>query len=673
MRSPDPVAVSIWHERSDSHGAYPVDDRYDPAEVERRWQRRWAEAGLDRTPELPADGAPARPKRYVLCFFPYPSGEGLTVGHLKNYVSGDVVARTWRMRGFDVLHPMGWDAFGLPAENEARATGRHPADTTRAYAANYRRQLSLVSISYDWSREIASTDPAYYRWTQWLFLLLWRRGLIHRASRPQWWCDACQTVLANEQVTETAEGAVCWRGHAGVGRREVTQWFARITDYAQRLLDDLDRLDWPAGIVAQQRHWIGREVDPETGAVRYRLRDWSISRQRFWGAPVPIVHCPDCGLVPVPEAELPVRLPEVDAYPRSGFDAAGRPVGPLAAVPGWAATRCPVCGGAARRDTDTLDGFVCSSWYFLRFASPGETERPFDPRAVARWLPVDLYIGGAEHAVMHLLYARFWTKVLYDAGLVPFAEPFSRLRNQGMVLDATGAKMSKSRPAYVVTPDEAVAAHGADAVRAYVLFLAPFDQDAPWQTAGIAGIRRWLQRAWRLVHAPVPAGAPRPEAEDRLAAEVAAAVTAVSEAIDGLRLNVAVARLMAFTQALEAQRRRGGLGSSAWSAALGTLARLMAPVTPHLAEALWERLGGAGSVLEAAWPEPAVVGGARSVTWVLQVDGVARDRFELPAGAADALARERALASPVARRWLAGGAPRRVVVVPDRLVNLVTR
>jgi leucyl-tRNA synthetase len=610
----------------------------------------------------------------VLCFFPYPSGEGLTVGHLKNYISGDIMARCWRMQGFDVLHPMGWDAFGLPAENEARATGRHPATTTRAYAANYRRQMQLVSISYDWEREISSADPDYYRWTQWLFLLLYRRGLIYRAERAQWWCPVCQTVLANEQVDESGAEPVCWRGHAGIVQRPVAQWFARITDYADRLLADLDDLDWPEGIKAQQRHWIGRAEDPATGEVSYHLRDWSISRQRFWGAPVPIIHCPACGELPVPDEDLPVRLPEVEVVPPPGEDAEGRPISPLAAIPAFTAVACPRCGGAATRDTDTLDGFACSSWYFLRFASPQATDVPFEAAAVERWLPVDLYIGGAEHAVMHLLYARFWTKVLYDAGLVPMTEPFAALRNQGMVLDASGGKMSKSRPEFVITPDEAVAAHGADAVRAYILFLAPFAQDAPWQTAGIAGIERWLRRVWR-VGMWQPGETTGPYADAVPLRQATAVVTRdVTRAIADLRFNSAVAQLMTFTNHLTEAMVGGQADPAAWDEALSTLLRLLAPIAPHIAEELWSRRGQPGSVHRAPWPTMTedTAGKDGAVTLVLQVDGVVRGHLSLPADSDAAVVETAAREHPLVTARLEGRAPRRVIIVPGRLVNVVT-
>ena len=644
--------------------------RYDFKAIEEKWRPYWEKIDLYRTGD-----DPDRPNTYILDFFPYPSGDGLSVGHCRNYVPTCVSARFMRMRGYNVLHPMGWDAFGLPAENYAIKHSIHPRESSRQFAATYKRQMELVECSYDWSREINSTDPDYYRWTQWFFLLLHRRGLAYQAVGSQWWCPHCQTILANEQV----EKGRCWRCDTEVTRKDLQQWYFKITDYADRLLADLDTIDWPESIKTMQRNWIGRSEGAEvifrvpqkrnnvqknrfyeipvfttrpdtlfgvtflalapehpllamiataeqsaavadyvakatrlaeidrlatdkektgvftgayaihplngeripiwvagyvlpgygTGAVMgvpahderdydfarkvglpvvevvspdgqshgaascftgygllidagaysgmssaaasariiadleakglgqkqitYKMRDWLISRQRYWGAPIPIVHCPECGAVPVPGADLPLRLPDTADFAPTGD---GR--SPLARIDAWVNTTCPRCGGPAQREIDTMDGFACSSWYFLRFANPRYSDGPFDPAAVRTWLPVDTYVGGAEHAVMHLLYARFWTKVMADAGLVDFAEPFIQLRNQGMVLSAVdGRKMSKSK-GNVVTPDEVVAEHGADALRAYLLFLGPFDAEVIWDDRGIKGITRFLDKYWRL-------------------------------------------------------------------------------------------------------------------------------------------------------------------------------
>ncbi len=633
-------------------------ETYNPHAIEAKWAKRWTDTALYRTPEN-SD----HPTYYCLDFFPYPSGAGLSVGHCRNYVPSDVISRYRRMAGYAVLHPMGWDAFGLPAENEAISKGVHPRDSTRRYAANYKRQMNLIGASYDWEREISSSDPEYYRWTQWIFLLLYQRGLAYQALAPVNWCQTCQTTLANEEV----EDGTCWRCHQTVSRRDLKQWFFRITAYAEELLAETENLDWPEHILAMQRNWIGRSegitfsmviadhadaafdvfttrpdtvygmtfavlapehplvetittseqratmaaytararsmteverlnaershdglfsgayainpvngrrvpvfvadyvllgygtgaimavpahdqrdhefaqkyglpvlevIQPQSGpwteqrafegqgnmvnsgpfdgrpsieawqsiaammedegfgrrTVQYRMRDWLISRQRYWGAPIPIIHCQSCGVVPVPEHDLPVLLPHIADYVPRGD---GR--SPLANQPEFVHTGCPECGGPAHRETDTMGGFACSSWYFLRFSDPWYDAGPLNPEAVQHWLPSDLYVGGAEHAVMHLLYARFWTKVLADAGLLHFREPFPKLASQGIVHAADGKRMSKSRD-NVVTPDEVVERHGADILRIHLLFMAPFERNVIWDEEGIVGAERFLQR-----------------------------------------------------------------------------------------------------------------------------------------------------------------------------------
>ncbi|MEJ2211291.1 MAG: leucine--tRNA ligase [Anaerolineae bacterium] len=811
---------------------------YRPHEIEPKWRKRWADTALYRTPDVDGgDGATF----YCLDFFPYPSGAGLSVGHCRNYVPTDVISRYHRMTGDAVLHPMGWDAFGLPAENEAIEKGVHPRDSTRRYAATYKRQMNLIGASYDWAREINSSEPEYYRWTQWIFCLLYRRGLAYQALAPVNWCASCQTTLANEEV----EGGTCWRCHQPVTRRDLKQWFFRITDYAQELLDETERLDWPEHILAMQRHWIGRSegvefeievlgheaasfrvfttppdtvygmtfavlapehalvdeitapaqraevqayierarrlteierlsterqrdgvwtgaeaINPVNGrrvpiyvadyvlpgygtgaimavpahdqrdyefaqryglpvlevirpkdgawdqdaayegpgimvnsgpfdgqasaeawlgiaeameregygrrAVQYRMRDWLISRQRYWGAPIPIVHCPQCGPVLVPEDELPVLLPHMPDYLPRGD---GR--SPLANLPEFVHTTCPQCGGPARRETDTMGGFACSSWYFLRFADPAYEQGPFNPGAVRRWLPVDLYVGGAEHAVMHLLYARFWTKVLADAGLLSFREPFPRLRSQGIVHAADGKRMSKSA-GNVVTPDEVVARYGADVLRVYLLFMAPFDRNVIWDEEGIAGAERFLQRAWRLCLADGGSGGrPAAAAEEELRRATHKVVRRVTEDVQAFKFNTAIAAMMELTNTLSAHLAEHG-PTPAFSGATRSLILLLAPFAPHLAEELWARRGGAYSVHQQAWPayDPALAAD-EVVTLVVQVNGKVRDRLQVPAGIADEEARQRALASERVREYLDGKEPENIIVVPGRLVNVV--
>jgi len=759
---------------------------------------------------------------------------------------------------------MGWDAFGLPAENEAVKRGIHPRQTTTRYAANYRRQMTLMGCSYDWEREINSSTPDFYRWTQWGFLQLFQRNLAYRAVGRQWWCPSCQTVLANEQVQ--ADGT-CWRDHPGVYKRDMEQWYLRITAYADELLDGLETLDWPEHIVAMQRNWIGRSqgvefemtvdipgadggpdaprfavyttrpdtiygmtfavlapehpllsgsgtspsiVSPErrpqvkaycqaanrrsevervqagrdgvfTGAyainpvngarvpvyvadyvlmdygggaimavpahderdfdfaarhgipapvviappdwdgkplsqaytgegtmvhsgqwdgqpsnvaaerianwmeakglgrksTQYRMRDWLISRQRYWGAPIPIVYCDTCGIVPVPAEQLPVLLPHIDAW-LPGQD--GR--SPLANVPEFVHTTCPTCKGPARRETDTLDGFACSSWYFLRFVSPHYEQGPFDPAALSRWGPPDLYVGGAEHAVMHLLYARFWTKALADAGIVPFREPFPVLRSQGVMHardpeNGQIRRMSKSA-GNVVTPDQVAETHGSDALRIYLLFMAPFENNTVWEEAGITGARRFLDRTWRLVtqisQAPACiAEEKRQEQEREVAATLHRTIQRVTEDIEAFKFNTAIAALMECLNALVAQQQAEGV-SHALQWAVRQYVLLLAPFAPYIAEELWARLGEPYSVHQQQWPawDQAQVR-TETFTMIVQIDGRVRDRLEVPQEIDQPQARKLAMDSPNVRQNLSGRTVARAVYVPGKLINLVTQ
>ncbi len=816
-----------------------TDDSYRPHAIEAKWQQRWAESCLYRTPD-----PHGKKTFYCLDFFPYPSGHGLSVGHGRNYVPTDVISRYRRMRGDAVLHPMGWDAFGLPAENVAIARNVHPREITRAFSANYRHQMTLIGCSYDWEREINSSHPDYYRWTQWFFLLLFRRGLAYRAVGKQWWCPGCRTVLANEQVES---GGDCWRGHRGVHKRDLEQWYFRITAYAEELLQAMETLDWPEHILTMQRNWIGcsagvefrmpvvgqnseftvyttrpdtifgmtfavlapehplldRIVAPEqrptvtsycqhadsrsevdrlsagrdgvfTGAfainpvngvqvpvyvadyvlmtygggaimgvpahderdfgfalrhgisitvavappdwdgksltaaytdpgtmvnsdrwdgmpsdkageaiadwlesegigrraIQYRMRDWLISRQRYWGAPIPIVYCDHCGTVPVPESDLPVLLPHVEAW-LPGQE--GR--SPLANVPSFVKTTCPICSRAARRETDTLDGFACSSWYFLRFVSPRYSAGPFDPAALAAWGPPDLYVGGAEHAVMHLLYARFWTKVMADAGLIPFREPFPILRSQGVMHardPETGEvrRMAKSA-GNVVTPDSVAEAHGADALRVYLLFMAPFENNTTWDEGEIRGAERFLARAWRLVKAvgaepPVSSAVPA-----KLTRRLHQTIRRVTSDVERIRFNTAVAALMTFLNELETQWQAGVTAELA--EAVRSFVLLLAPFAPYIAEELWALLGGENSVHRQAWPvwDEALAAEA-TITMIVQVNGRVRDRLEVRADTSEDDIKDLALASPRVARYTDQRSVTRVIVVPGRAVNVVT-
>jgi leucyl-tRNA synthetase len=810
---------------------------YRPWAIEGKWRRRWAEANLYRTPET--DDAQTF---YCLDFFPYPSGEGLSVGHCRNYVPTDVVSRYHRMRGYAVLHPMGWDAFGLPAENEAIKKGVHPHDSTRRYAANYRRQMDLIGASYDWEREISSSNPRYYHWTQWIFLLLYNRGLAYRAMAPVNWCESCQTTLANNEV----EQGTCWRCHQSITRRDLEQWFLRITAYAAELHAETYHLDWPEHIVTMQRNWIGRSVGvsfemavadcpgthfqvfttrpdtvygitfaalaPEhplvsrittqeqraeveayvkqarhmaeidrlrtdrarkgvftgafavnpltnrqvpvfvvdyvlmsygTGAImgvpahdqrdfafaqryslpiveairprdgrwtesrafegegimvnsgpfdgqpspearqriadmmeqegygqrttQYRMRDWLISRQRYWGTPIPIIYCPQCGTVPVPEDALPVMLPHLPAYKPRGD---GR--SPLANVPGFVNTTCPNCGSPARRETDTLDGFACSSWYFLRFPDREYDRGPFNPTMTRRWLPVDLYVGGAEHAVMHLLYARFWTKVLADAGLLDFREPFPRLASQGILHAADGKRMSKSQ-GNVITPDEVVQRHGADTLRIHLLFMAPFEKNVNWDEEGIVGAKRFLQKVWKLcqwTRERETLGYDH-KVDTELQRAVHKTIMRVTDDIEAFKFNTAIASMMELVNKSWALAQRYGLTPSLREAT-EVLIRLLAPFAPHIAEELWTLRGGEFSVHQQPWPthDPALAMDA-TTTLVVQVNGKVRDRIEAPSDIGNAEAQSRALGSERVQHYLKGNPPKKIIVVPGRLVNIV--
>ncbi len=804
--------------------------RYVPQEIEPKWQRIWAERGVMR-----ADDSSPKPKFYNLVMFPYPSGE-LHMGHMRNYVIGDLVSRFHRMRGMEVLNPFGWDAFGLPAENAAIKKGTHPWDETSRNIATAKRQLAMMGILYDWSREVTTCLPDYYRWTQWLFLLFYERGLAYRKLAPVNWCPVDQTVLANEQVIN----GCCWRHpDTPVEKRDLEQWFLKITAYADRLLDDLELLKdtWPEKVRVMQANWIGRStgadvdfavvgrpekirvyttrpdtlfgatfmvlapehplvpeittpehraaveayverarreteiarlstegektgvptgahaVNPVNGeripiwiagyvlmtygtgaimavpahderdfafakryglpirevvappsgprgelteayvekegrlvqsgdfdglppaeaieritawlkerglgepAVRYRLRDWLISRQRYWGCPIPIVHCEACGIVPVPEDQLPVVLP-----------AANRP---LAEQPEWYSTTCPGCGRPACRETDTMDTFIDSSWYFLRYTSAHEQNLPFDPKLANRWMAVDQYTGGVEHAILHLLYSRFFEKVLHDAGMVEPVEPFLRLFTQGMV-KRNGQVMAKSA-GNGVAPDDLVKREGADAGRVYEMFIGPPGDDSEWSDAAVAGPVRFLHSVWRLVLEPeslerTGSGA----SSEVLVRRMHQAIRAVTEDYESFSFNTAVAELMKYGNALQEYVQHGGRLGPEWRRAVETMILLLHPMAPHITEELWERTGHDGLCADAAWPAYDPKAAAEpTVTMVVQVGGKLRDRIEVPAGLTENQALARAQQSEKVQRALAGAVPSKVVYVPDRLINLV--
>ncbi len=867
---------------------------YPFGQIEPKWQEFWLKNKTFRTPAHPDR---TRPKMYILDMFPYPSGAGLHVGHPEGYTATDIVARYKRMRGFNVLHPMGWDSFGLPAEQYAIKTGTHPRDTTEKNIATFRRQLRMLGFSYDWDREVATTDEAYYRWTQWIFLQLFKRGLAYQADIPVNWSPTLGTVLANEEVEE-------WRakGHV-VERRPLRQWVLKITDYAERLLADLDELDWPESIKEMQRNWIGksegaevdfplagqpgevirvfttrpdtlfgatymvlapehplveritvpdqraaveayraaaarksdlertelqkektgvftgaRAINPVNGAeipvwiadyvlwgygtgaimavpghderdyefartfglpivevvaggdlskaaftgdgalvnsanaevslnglpvpeakhritawlsgkglgearVNYRLRDWLFSRQRYWGEPFPLVHCAKCGVGAVPENELPLVLPKMKDFSPA---AEGEP--PLTKAAEWVNTTCPTCGGAARRETNTMPQWAGSCWYYLRFIDPANDRTLVDPDLAAYWLPVDLYVGGAEHAVLHLLYARFWHKVLFDLGVVETKEPFRKLVNQGLILgemeylsyrDAAGKrvsaefvddygtdtrtgerltldklteeqvrkdgaffvaadepacrvaarafKMSKSR-GNVINPDDVIREYGADALRLYEMFMGPLTQVKPWSMKGVEGVFRFLNRVWRLF-VEEETGALAPAVTDAEPTPdqlraLHAMIKKVTEDIEAMSFNTAIAAMMSFLN-----------DAAKWEPrprrVLEPFLLLLSPFAPHLAEELWRRLGHADTLAHEPWPvcdETLLV--SDTVEVPVQVNGKLRGKLVVPVGATPAELEQLARAEPNVAKWIEGKTVKKVIVVPGRLVNI---
>jgi len=826
-----------------------MEERYQPKKIEEKWQRIWEERKSFRVSENSR-----LPKYYLLEMFPYPSGQ-IHMGHVRNYSIGDVIARYKRMRGYNVLHPMGWDAFGLPAENAAIERGVHPAKWTMENIAYMRDQLKKMGFSYDWEREFATCDESYYRWEQLFFIEMFRRGLAYKKLSTVNWCEKCRTVLANEQV----EGGRCWRCEQEVGVRELEQWFFRTTAYAEELLGELDHLTgWPEKVLAMQRNWIGKSVGAEilfplmgreealnvfttrqdtvygatfvslavehplalelsrstpqertvrefveriqrinqtrreadeaekeglftgaycmnpftgekipiylanfvlmeygTGAVmavpahdqrdfefarkyglpvrvviqpqgkrikaeemaeafvedgvmvssgpftglrssegreklaayleekgwgkkdiRYRLRDWGISRQRYWGAPIPILYCDSCGALPVPEGELPVVLPKDVEFSGEGGS-------PLAKLPEFFKASCPKCGGPARRETDTMDTFVESSWYFARYACPDEQDAPLDKARVAYWMPVDQYIGGIEHAVLHLLYARFFTKVLRDLGWIALGEPFTNLLTQGMVIK-DGAKMSKSK-GNVVDPDFLIERYGADTARLFALFAAPPEKDLDWSDQGVEGAYRFLTRLWRFVSQYRDALASAALDLDQkelsptlreLRRQIHRTIKKVTDDIEGrFHFNTAIAAVMELFNALSLAGKDESIwkdGTPLIKGGVETLVVLLYPFVPHMASELWESLGHRNSLEEIRWPgysEEAL----EEERWliVVQVDGRVRGRITVPADASNEFIEAEALADPKVKGFLHGKEIQRVIQVPRRLVNIV--
>jgi len=805
---------------------------FDHRKIEPKWQKVW-----EKEKTFKSEDDSKKKKFYILDMFPYPSGAGLHVGHPEGYTATDILARKRRMEGFNVLHPMGWDAFGLPAENYAIKTGVHPSIVTKQNIDNFRRQIKALGFSYDWDREINTTDPEYYKWTQWIFLKLFERGLTYEAEMPINWCPSDKTGLANEEVVN----GKCDRCGTQVVKKLLRQWVLRITAYADRLESDLDGLDWPEPIKMMQRNWIGRSEGTEIGfrgqceetdaktslefdlpvfttrpdtlmgvtylvmapehplvakiataserkevekyikrtseksdmdrtgeegdktgvftgayvrhpisdekipvwiadyvlpnygtgavmgvpahdtrdfafaqkygcqikfviappsgvphddnaayiepgvminsgewngmasddaktkitdalvaagkgkrTVNYKLRDWLFSRQRYWGEPIPIIHCAKCGNVAVPENELPVKLPQVEKYEPSGTGES-----PLVNITDWVNTKCPKCHGPGKRETNTMPQWAGSSWYYLRYCDPHNHKQFATSHALKYWLPVDCYVGGAEHAVLHLLYSRFWHKVLFDMGLVPENEPFKKLANQGLILAEDGTKMSKSK-GNVVNPDEIVERFGADALRLYEMFMGPFEEAKPWSTASIIGVRRFLDRVYGLLEK-----ADKKVEDLALERELHRTVKKVGADIEGFKFNTAISQMMIFVNAAE---KRDKINANV----LRDFVKLVYPFAPHMGEELWHKLGGKQTITFESWPaydEALTV--ESEIEMVVQVNGKVRDRLTVPAGLANADLEARALALPKIQEWIKDKKVVKIIVAGGKLVNIV--
>ncbi|MDA1168998.1 MAG: class I tRNA ligase family protein [bacterium] len=775
------------------------DTPYNHAEIEKKWQKRWSDEGVFTTPDIPT-----KKKCYVLDMFPYPSGEGLHVGHPKGYIATDIYSRMKMMQGYDVLHPMGWDAFGLPAENYAIKNKVHPSIAVEKNIARFKEQLSKIGFTYDWGRELNTTNPEYYKWTQWIFLQLYKKGLAYESFEPINWCPSCQTGLANEDL----EGGLCERCGSVVEKRPMRQWVLKITDYAEKLLDGLESLPWPKSIKMSQKNWIGKSegaeirfdlilppplappraggenavdvfttrpdtlfgvtylvlapehilipdllsraenseeikkyiqkaakkteidrtseskektgvelkgvmaVNPATGEkipvwvadyvlahygtgaimgvpayderdkqfaekfslpivevtpeqakqtehfgqkkTQYKLRDWVFSRQRYWGEPIPIIHCEKCGIVPVPEDQLPVLLPEVEHYEPTGTGES-----PLAAIPDFVNTTCPQCSGAATRETNTMPQWAGSSWYYLRFIDPKNSEQFVDSEKEKAWMNVDLYVGGAEHATRHLIYARFWHIVLHELGLVSTPEPFERLEHVGLILAEDGRKMSK-RWGNVINPDDVVQKFGADTLRIYEMFMGPFNQSTQWSTASISGPRRFIERVWKIQqktgeHTDSP----------EVLSSLHQTISRVSEDTQNFRFNTAIAGMMELLNLLEKEKHIS-------KHTFETFLLLLAPYTPHVCEELWERLGKTGMISRHEWPlYDAGLAVEKTVSIAIQVNGKVRGELVVAPGVLQEEVEALAKNLDNVSKHISGKEIRKVIFVPGKLISFV--
>ncbi len=602
---------------------------YNHKEIEAKWQEKWGKEGTYKTSD-----SFSKPKKYVLDMYPYPSGEGLHVGHPKGYIATDVYARMSRMQGFNVLHPMGWDAFGLPAEQFALKNKVHPKISVAKNIARYKEQLEMIGLDYDWSREINTTDPEYYKWTQWCFIKMFEKGLVYQSHEPINWCPSCKTGLANEDL----EDGKCERCGSEIEQKPLAQWVIKITDYRDRLVEDLALLPkWPEYVKTSQKNWLAN------------LRDWVFARQRYWGEPIPLVHCAKCGTVAVPEKDLPVRLPEVENYEPTGTGES-----PLAGIPEWVNTTCPKCGGEAKRETNTMPQWAGSSWYYLRYMDPKNSEALVDVVKEKYWNTVDVYVGGMEHATRHLIYARFWHKFLYDIGAVSTKEPFEELHTVGLIQASDGRKMSK-RWGNVVNPDEMVERFGADAFRLYEMFMGPFEQSVAWNTDGVVGTKRFLERVWKMREGLV-------DSSEETHTLLQKTIQKVGDDIVNFKFNTAISTMMIFVN---------GATSISLSDYKDFL-KILAPFVPYLTEEIWHELGETTSIHLSDWPkyDESKVKDDK-ITIAVQVNGKVRGEVSITPDASEDEAREIALGENSVKTFVGEQEIKKFIYVKGKIINIV--
>jgi leucyl-tRNA synthetase len=602
---------------------------YNHKVIEAKWQKKWAEEGTYKTSD-----SSSQPSKYVLDMYPYPSGEGLHVGHPKGYIATDVYARMSRMQGFNVLHPMGWDAFGLPAEQYALKNKVHPKDAVAKNVARYKEQLEMIGLDYDWSREINTTDPKYYKWTQWCFVKMFEKGLVYQSDEPINWCPSCKTGLANEDL----EDGRCERCGSEIEQKKLPQWVIRITDYRDRLVEDLDLLPkWPEYVKTSQKNWLEN------------LHDWVFARQRYWGEPIPIIHCSKCGPVSVPEKDLPVMLPEVESYEPTGTGES-----PLAAISDWVNTICPKCGEPGKRETNTMPQWAGSSWYYLRYMDPNNSEALVDSEKEKYWNSVDVYVGGMEHATRHLIYARFWHKFLYDIGAVSTKEPFDELHTVGLIQASDGRKMSK-RWGNVVNPDEMVDRFGADAFRLYEMFMGPFEQSVAWNTDGVVGTYRFLERVWKMRENLI-------DSDKETSPDLQKTIKKVGEDIVNFKFNTAISTMMIFVNS----------SSDISNSDYKDFIKILAPFAPHITEELWYELGEKESIHLSPWPkyDESKIKDDK-VKIVIQINGKLRDEIEVVPGISEEEIKDLVLAREKIVEKISGSEIKKFVYIKDKLVNVV--